>query len=110
MSREVLEHKRQTDVAVQVWNLRHLPDGFAEAACGRLFVAVAGHWRGFFRLSSKIMRNEMDPACPYTLPFDPNSWTAILPERSPPRNMHAGYTLDLPIKNIQADSLIRRHE
>ena len=97
MSREVLEHKRQNDVAVQVWNLRRLPDGFTEAStAGRLFVAVDDHWRGFFRLSPKIMRNEADSNCPYTLPFDPNSWTAIPPERSPPRNRQVGYTLDLP--------------
>ena len=97
MSRGVLEHKRQNDVAVQVWNLRRLPDGFAEgSAAGRLFVAVDGHWRGFFRLLPRIMRNEADPICPYTLPFNPNSWTAIPPQRSPPRNRLTGYTLDLP--------------
>ena len=97
MSRGVLEHKRQNDVAVQVWNLRRLPDGFAEAsAAGRLFVAVDDHWRGYFGLLPRIMRNEADPACPYTLPFDPNSWTAILPQRSPPRNRQTGYTLELP--------------
>lgn len=97
MSRGVLEHKRQNDVAVQVWNLRRLPDGFAETTAGRLFVAVDGHWRGFFSLSPRIMRNEADPACPYTLPFDPNSWTPIHPQRSPPRNLQTGYTLDMPI-------------
>ena len=97
MSRGVLEHKRHDDVAVQVWNLRRLPAGFVEVpGPGRLFVAVDGHWRGFFRLSPEIIYNEEDPACPYTLPFDPNSWTAIPPHRSPPRNPQAGYTLDLP--------------
>ena len=97
MSREVLEHKRDEEVAVQVWNLRRLPEGFAGNAGGsRLFVAVDGHWRGFFRLASKIIRNEFDPAYPYTLPFAPGSWTAVPPRRAPPRNRQAGYTLTVP--------------
>ena len=97
MSRGVLEHKRHNDVAVQVWNLRRLPDGFAEAfVAGRLFVAVAGHWRGFFRLKAPILCNADDPACPYALAFDPNSWTAIFPQRAPTRDRRTGYTLDLP--------------
>lgn len=98
MSRGVLEHKRQNDVAVQVWNLRRLPDGFAEGStAGRLFVAVDNHWRGFFRLSPRIMHNAADPLYPYTLPFDPNSWTAIPPQRAVhPRNRQTGYTLELP--------------
>lgn len=97
MSRGVLEHKRQDDVAVQVWNLRRLPDGLANApGARRLFVAVEGHWRGFFRLSPRIIHNEADPACPYTLVFDPKSWTAIPPERAPPRDRQTGYTIDPP--------------
>jgi len=97
MSRGVLEHKRHDDVAVQVWNLRRLPDGFANAAgAGRLFVAVEGHWRGFFRLSPRIMQNETDSACPYTLVFDPRSWTSIPPERTARCDPQPGYTLDLP--------------
>ena len=97
MSRGVLEHKRQDDVAVQVWNLRRLPDGFATASgAGRLFVAVEGHWRGFFRLSPNIMRNEADSACPYTLAFDPKSWTPIPPERAPQCDRQSGYTLAPP--------------
>ncbi len=101
MSRGVLEHKRQNDVAVQVWNLRRLPDGFAETfVTGRLFVAVDGHWRGFFRLAAPIMCNAADPLCPYTLSFDPNSWTAIFPQRAPTRNRRTGYTLDLPTLDI----------
>jgi hypothetical protein len=101
MSRGVLEHKRQNDVAVQVWNVRRLPDGFAEAfVAGRLFVAVDGHWRGFFRLMAPLLYNAADPLCPYTLPFNPNSWTAILPQRAPARNRRAGYTMDLPAVDI----------
>jgi hypothetical protein len=92
-----VEHKRHNDVAVQVWNLRRLPDGFAEAfVAGRLFVAVDSHWRGFFRLAAPILCNPADPLCPYTLPFDPHSWTAILPQRAPPPDRRTGYTLDLP--------------
>lgn len=97
MSRGVLEHKRQTDVAVQVWNLRRLPDGFADTpGARRLFVAVERHWRGFFRLSPGTMRNEADSACQYTLVFEPKSWTAIPPERAPLPDRRTGYTLDLP--------------
>lgn len=97
MSRGVLEHKRQNDVAVQVWNLRRLPNGFAETfVAGRLFVAVAGHWRGFFRLAAPILYNAADPLCPYALSFHPNSWTAVFPQQAPPRNRRTGYTLDLP--------------
>jgi hypothetical protein len=101
MSRGVLEHKRQNDVAVQVWNLRRLPDGFAEAfIAGRLFVAVDGHWRGFFRLAAPILCNAADPACPYAVAFDPNSWTAIFPQRAPTRDRRTGYTLDLPTADM----------
>ena len=101
MSRGVLEHKRQNDVAVQVWNLRRLPDGFAEEfVAGRLFIAVGGHWRGFFRLAAPILCNAADPVCPYTLSFDPNSWTALLPQRAPTRDRRTGYTLDLPTVDI----------
>ena len=97
MAWEVLDHKRHNDHAVQVWNLRHLPDGFVQGVgAGRLFVAVDGHWRGFFRLRRRIMRNEADWACPYTLSFDPQSWTAIPPQSAPSRNRRTGYTLDLP--------------
>jgi hypothetical protein len=101
MSRGVLAHKRQNDVAVQVWNLRRLPDGFTEAfVTGRLFVAVDGHWRGFFRIEAPILCNPADPLCPYTVPFTPNSWTAILPQRAPPPDRRTGYTLDLPAVDI----------
>ena len=101
MSRAVLEHKRQDDVAVQVWNLRRLPDGWADVpAQRRLFIAVASHWRGFFRLSPMILDNPADSACPYTLAFDPRSWTTIFPQRAPPPDRHIGYTLDLPTIEI----------
>jgi hypothetical protein len=101
MSRGVLEHKRHNDVAVQVWNLRRLPDGFTDAfVAGRLFVAVDGHWRGFFRLAAPILCNAADPDCPYALTFDPNSWTGIFPQRAPTRDRRTGYTLDLPTVDI----------
>ena len=97
MSRGVLAHKRQNDVGIQVWNLRHVPDGFAKSTgAGRLFVSVDGHWRGFFRLSGPVMTNPDDTACPHTLAFTPQSWIAIPPENSPPQNRQLGYTLNLP--------------
>lgn len=96
MSREVLAHKRQQDVAVQVWNFRRLPEGFATArAPGKLFVAVDGYWRGFFR-THPVLYNPEDARCPYAVPFNPRSWTPMLPHRAPPRNRLLSYTLDLP--------------
>lgn len=101
MSRGVLEHKRQDDMAVQVWNVRRLPDDFASApGAGRLYVAVDGHWRGFFRLSPTLLHNPADPTCPYTLVFDPRSWTTILPQRAPPRDRHTGYTAETPTTDL----------
>jgi len=101
MSREVLEHKRHDDVAVQVWNLRRLPGRLAsDSGAKRLFVAVQGHWRGFFRLSPRILHNQSDPACPYALAFDPKSWTAIPPERAPPCDTPTGYSLQVPIPEM----------
>ncbi len=109
MSREVLEHKRQDDVAVQAWNLRLLPDGFANTpGVGQMFVAVDGHWRGFFRLAPKIIRNEADPACPYTLVFNPRSWTPILPERAPQRDRRTGFTLAVPTMEISIPKRTRQ--
>ncbi len=96
MSKPVLDHKRETDVFVQVWNLRRLPDGFIEEKYpGRLFVAVNGHWRGFFRLRP-LLYNPDDLGCPYTLPFSPTSWTPILPQPAPVPNRAMGYTQELP--------------
>jgi hypothetical protein len=111
MSRGVLAHKRQGDVAVQVWNLRRLPDGLVEASgAGRLFVSVDGHWRGFFRLSRRVMTKPADADCPYALTFNPQSWTAVPPERSPPQNRQLCYTLAVPAVKVAKSAGRTRRE
>ena len=97
MSREVLAHKRDGEHRTEAWNLRCAPPGLSEFhGAHRLFVAVEGHWRGFFRLLPGVMRNDQDPACPYTLVFDPRSWTGMLPERAPPYRHGQAFTRDVP--------------
>jgi len=98
MSRGVLAHKRDGEHRTETWNLRCVPQGLSERhqRLYRLFVAVEGHWRGFFRPLPGVMRNDLDPACPYTLVFDPRSWTGILPERAPLRRRGQAFTVDVP--------------
>ena len=97
MSREVLAHKRDGEHRTEAWNLRCAPPGLSEFhGAHRLFVAVEGHWRGFFRLLPDVVRNDQDAACPYTLVFDPRSWAGILPERAPPRLCRQAFTVDVP--------------
>jgi hypothetical protein len=95
MSREVLAHKRDRQHGTQVWNLRRVPQGLGaeESESHRLFVAVEGHWRGFFRLRTPILHNPHDPGGAYALVFDPGTWTAVLPERAPVRRPGQGFTL-----------------
>jgi hypothetical protein len=100
MSKELLAHKRESDVAVQVWNLPHLPNGLAENEPGRLFVAVDEHWRGFFRLAPGVVHTPEDRDRPCAVAFDPASWTPVLPEKAPRENQRAGYTLDVPVGDL----------
>ena len=82
---------------VQVWNVGPLPDAFGRGRPPRrLFVAVRGQWRGFFVLSGQVLFNAQDSACPYTLIFDPRTWTPITPQPAPPRTHGPSYTLDVP--------------
>jgi len=79
-SAAVLEHKLerhgQPGTTEEVWNCRRLPRGLGSSQDrDRLFVASQGRWRGFFRLASEILYTPQDPACPYALIFDVNSWT-----------------------------------
>jgi len=98
MSSEVLAHKQGDEPGrVQVWNVGPLPDAFG---CGNpprcLFVAVRGQWRGFFVLNGQVLFNAQDSPRPYTLIFDPRTWTPITPQPAPPRTHGPGYTLDVP--------------
>lgn len=96
MSRGVLEHKRDPSTPTQVWNLRKLPEGLrAPGQNHRLFVAVAGHWRGYFRLTG-LLRNDQDTVCPNAVVFDSRSWTAVFPHPAPRRCRGQGFTLEIP--------------
>jgi len=106
MSRAVLDHKRATEFATQVWNLGDLPEGFVGAAGPhRLFVAVEGHWRGFFHLLPGVMQNDEDPGAPFTLAFDPRTWTPVLPERAPTKERDTAFTVRVPaVEGCENDS------
>jgi len=98
MTRGVLAHKRQTgERRTQAWNLKALPDELSRSPePHRLFVAVDGQWRGYFVLKPWVQRNPHDPAAPWTLVFDADTWTAVEPEAAPPRDRTVGYTFDVP--------------
>ncbi len=98
MSRAVLAHKRDAgEHATQVWNMRALPDELSHSPEPHLlFVAVDRRWRGFFVLHPWVDRNPLDKACPWTLVFAANTWTAIQPQPAPPRDQTLGYTLAVP--------------
>ena len=98
MSSAVLAHKQgEAPGCVQVWNVGPLPDAFGRGRSPRrLFVAVRGQWRGFFVLSGQVLFNAQDAARPYTLIFDPRTWTPVAPQPAPPRAHGPGYTLQVP--------------
>ena len=98
MSRGVLAHKRDaSEQATQAWNLKALPDEISRSPePHRLFVAVNHRWRGYFLLQPWVHHNPHDPGAPWTLVFDANTWTAILPQPAPLPNRRLGYTLDVP--------------
>ena len=98
MSKSVLDHKREVDGdRRQAWNVGILPDNYGqEKKPNRLFVAVDGHWRGFFILATEVLCNVNDRSRPYTLLFDPASWIPIEPIRVPRWTRGSGYTLDVP--------------
>ena len=108
MSKETLARKRESGVAVQVWNLPHLPKGFADAEPGRLFVAVDGHWRGFFRLTPGTLQNDTDRECSCAVVYDPVSWTPVLPEKAPHETRRISYTLDVPAVDVIAPGRTKR--
>jgi len=96
MSSGVLAHKREDEHTTQTWNLRELPDEFSRSfGPYRMFVAVGGYWRGFFVLK-KIGCNMRDQACPWSVAFDPHTWTPVAASRAPQRDGRLGYSLDVP--------------
>lgn len=95
MSRAVLAHKREGE-STQTWPVGVLPDAYGDSAGPhRMFVAVSGRWRGFFVLESILCCLD-DTNRPYTLAFDPRSWTAVDPEPAPPRDGRLGYSTCVP--------------
>ena len=81
MSRQTLAHKleaRHEKNPEQAWNLSRWPTQFSEPGENRLFVAVEGKWRGYFKLSKDALYNPNDTT-PYTLLFDTRTWTTISP-------------------------------
>jgi hypothetical protein len=98
MSGPVLAHKRDvSEQATQTWNLKALPDEFSRSPDPhRLFVAVNRQWRGYFMLQPWVQHNPHDPAAPWTLVFDANTWTALSPQPAPARDRALCYTLNVP--------------
>ena len=81
MSKQTLAHKleaRHEKNPEQAWNLSKWPTQFSEPGENRLFVAVEGIWRGYFKLSKDALYNPNDTT-PYTLLFDTRTWTTIPP-------------------------------
>ena len=97
MSRGVLAHKRDTEVNLQAWNLRELPDELSRSLPPhRLFIARDGYWRGYFAMEPWVTRNPEDKAKPWTILFDPATWTEIKPQPAPRKDTRLGYTLEVP--------------
>ena len=97
MSRGVLAHKRETDHDLQAWNLKELPDEFSHSPePHRLYIAVDGYWRGFFILKPWVNRNSIDKRKPWTIVFDPKTWTEVPRESAPRKDTTIGYTLEVP--------------
>ena len=72
MSKQTLAHKleaRHEKNPEQAWNLSKWPTQFSEPGENRLFVAVEGKWRGYFKLSKDALYNPNDSTL-FTLLFD----------------------------------------
>lgn len=96
MRAEVLEDKLDAPSEgkpEQAWNLARWPTGLSEPGQHRLFVAVDGVWRGFFKLSGEGLFNPTDSRTPYTLLFDTRTWNAIPPI---PVSRFRGFTYKVP--------------
>lgn len=91
MSRGGLAHKRDTEVKLQAWNLRDLPDELSRSLPPhRLFIARDGYWRGYFVMEPWVTRNPVDKARPWTVLFDPTTWTEIKPLVPPKKSVCIG--------------------
>ncbi len=96
MQAEVLEHKLQAQNEVnreQAWNLSRWPSRLSEEKEHRLFVAVNGVWRGYFRLSRDALYHPDDMRTPFTLLFDTRTWALIDPVHV---KRFRGFTYNVP--------------
>ena len=96
MRAEVLADKldaRDESNPEQAWNLARWPTALSAPGHHRLFVAVNGAWRGYFKVAGDALYNPDDARTPYTLLFDTRTWTAI-----PPIHVRRfrGFTYDVP--------------
>lgn len=109
MRAEVLEHKLQAQYETnteQAWNLSRWPTRLSEKGEHRLFVAVNGVWRGYFKLSRDALYNPNDGRTPFSLLFDTTSWTPIGPV---PAKRFRGFTYDdVPRLTSEPDSIASR--
>jgi hypothetical protein len=95
MSADTLEEKldaRGEKNPEHAWNLARWPSGLSADGEHRLFVAMNGAWRGYFKLAKDALYNP-DDRTPYTLLFDTRSWTPIPPT---PVKRFRGFTYDVP--------------
>jgi hypothetical protein len=80
MSPAVFEHKLECahdgKSPEATWNTRRVPKELTPGWTNRLFVAVNGHWRGYFLLSGEVLWNPDDDV-PCSLIFDTRRWTPI---------------------------------
>lgn len=104
MRPEVLAHKLhagQGAKALQAWNMGRWPTRLSQRAEHRLFVASNGAWRGYFTLSEHALYNAADSSAPFTLLFDPRTWTPI--EAIPVKRFRS-FTYSVPGSSPPADT------
>ncbi len=97
MRPEVLAHKleaRREPNPEQAWNLSRWPNRLSEPGVHRLFVAVAGTWRGYFVLAADALYSPNAVYGAYTLLFDTRTWTPISQTAA---KRFRGFTYDLPL-------------
>lgn len=99
MSAKIFDDKlqaRDQENTEQAWNLTRWPKGFTEEGEHRLFVAVDGAWRGYFKLNPEALFNPDDDSAPFTLLFDTCTWR---PTSAVPVKRFRGFTYKVPEAN-----------
>ena len=104
MRAEVLEHKLQAQNEAnpeQAWNLSRWPRRLSEEIEHRLFVAVHGVWRGYFKLSRDALYHP-DTRTPFSLLFDTRTCSPIDPVTV---KCFRGFTYNVPPVTSKETSL-----